>query len=529
MDPAIEKALSDFTDKGMPIKKQQLSEHMQDLLKDMDQTVHLTAEETKTLTAASDKVVDEAVVAWKPKFVEALRPYLFGNTAERAVARIPGWKLETVASNEPVEDWVMPDDRQLWQDAVKAALGADRATAWDKVVAEKRAARDKDIAAYLKDWAEKSCQPLDKDLRAQVDEIKKALKTSDDQSKALDKAAKTVIERVSAREVARGTIILRGMTEKTRKSVMGRKSYYVKFDAPIKADDEPEWSRVLKEAMPQGQIEALQKAREDRKAAAAAELAKTIKPVRDEIQDNMLDTLKFEAANIAETAGVAPERAKLLEAAVKPAVESFMNDWEKTMHDRLAAMSEQQRSMFVARRMTISTNLPGEGDARLLPEWKKKVDEILTPEEKKRWQELVETQQMMAVRSFVRIALAEMDRRVFLTTEQREKLEPLMEKAVKSFLESRGFRNSQDYNFSTSELISVMTNAGASAAHPLLQDAQWEHWKDAVKNPGEEGQLPARGLAWGASKGSRRRVSKTCHDQGGNEENGASYCGKHRL
>jgi hypothetical protein len=62
-----------------------------------------------------------------------------------------------------------------------------------------------------------------------------------------------------------------------------------------------------------------------------------------------------------------------------------------------------------------------------------------------------------------------------------------MEKAVKSFLESRGFRNSQDYNFSTSELISVMTNAGASAAHPLLQDAQWEHWKDAAKNPGEEG------------------------------------------
>jgi len=487
MAPAIEKALADFTDKGVPIKKKQLTEHMQDLIKEMDDSVHLSADETKALTVAADKAVDEAIAAWKPKFVEALRPYLFGNTAERAVARVPGWKLETVAANEPVEDWAMPEDRPSWAGAVNLGLGAERAGKWSKVVAEKSAARDKEIAAYLKDWAEKSCQPLEKDIRAQIDEIKRELKPSEAQVEALDKAVKKAIEDVNARETARGTAILRGMTEKTRKSVMGRKSYYLKFDAPTKAEDAAEWSNWLKQTLPKEQIEAWQKAKVDKKENAAKELAKTLKPVRDETRDNMLDTLKFEAANIAEAAGVPEERAKQLKDAVPAVVDAYMVEWDKTMKERLASMSEQQRSLFAARRMMISTNLPGEGDPKQLPEWKKQVETILTAEEKLRWKELVETQQTLTVRSFVRISLAEMDKRVFLTEEQREKLEPLMEKPMKSFLESRGFRSNQEYNFSVTELISVMTGAGGTVAKPVLQPAQWDHWKDVSKNLGEDG------------------------------------------
>ncbi len=167
---------------------------------------------------------------------------------------------------------------------------------------------------------------------------------------------------------------------------------------------------------------------------------------------------------------------------MKTVLVGYMDEWQKKMVESLARMSEAQRVQVYARQLGISVNLDGGNNVSESPAWKKKVDEILSPEEKSRWQSAVTTRQDLAVRNFARIGLAEMDRCVLLTKVQREKLEPVLEVIVKDFLDSHEFNNQEDFNFDERELLSTIAKGKQDEIAHLLDQAQLQHWKTASQN-----------------------------------------------
>jgi hypothetical protein len=260
----------------------------------------------------------------------------------------------------------------------------------------------------------------------------------------------------------------------------------LKLDIPDRADDAPEWVAVVKRLVPADSLAAWQKDRAVKKRALTDEITKGIQGLAAQAKDSHEMTLRNEVSAMAEGASISKEHVKLLEQAAKGVVEDFMRQWQKKMVERLATMSERQRSQVYGRRMGVGINLEGEGDARQIPAWKTKVKEILSAEEQQRWEDVLAERRQLALQSFSHVALMEMDKRVYLTAAQRQKLEPVAEAVIKKMFGDQGIREEQEYDLDSTEMIRSLAKAREQDVKPLMDDGQWKRWKDLANYDGSD-------------------------------------------
>jgi hypothetical protein len=482
LTPQVEQGLAEYRDRCVPEKLKQLTKHMEEVIAAINASAKTTPEEQTALQEKAKAVVDSAIESWKPRFLESLRSWLIAVPEKRALQFIKGWKPDNSGPNEPVDDWTMPDELPAWSDGVKAVLGAERYTTWDKEVSDKQKKRDEKIASYLKTWAEQGRKPVDEDLKTQIEDMTNALKLDASKVAALKKMGQETVDAITAKEEARATKMFRAMTEATRKNMMGRNYFYVSFGGATSGTMQQDWSKAVAGILQPEQVTAWTKWREDQKERDKADLIKDLKVLGGMYKERFVNTLTMDAKKISAALSLPAERAKSLQKAADAAAETYIAKWEAKMLEELLKQPASFRRDVLNHRAGMQVDVPGNDNPREAPSWIKAKDALITAAEQAALKAAAKEHATRAAVSHAMLALSDLDQTVGFSSAQREKIEPLLVALLVKQKNNAVSDDDEDGNsIDLRSLVNEASKLNEQDVKPLLDEAQWKRWQKGVK------------------------------------------------
>lgn len=474
LSEAVEKVLADFVQSCVPEKKKQLTAHMEEVINTISAKVGLSPDEKRTLHETAGKAVETTLKSWQPQAVLMMRTYLSRTSDSAAIRHIGMWKPEIAGPNEPVEDWTPPDETPEWLTAVKSTLGEARYTTWHEADLKNRLQVDKEISSHLERWLRESRGPMNEDLRAKIELMKKKLTLTDAQVTALDKAADTLLEQLSDAEKKRATSMLRTLPSSARENIMGRNYFYIRFDRPRGEAWEKLWEKAAATVLPGEQLAQWGKADREERSKAESDVADMIKPSEQQAEQQMEITMGAEIDGMVMALNLDKDRQKALEQLSKEAIQESLQQARKGWLQQVRNYSAAERKRI---RGNIYFGVNEDMQAIKLPVWTEGIKKLLTEEERTRIASENKQREQRAGMAISRICLAEMDKMLALSSEQRTHLEPLLMETLHSLTDQR---RQQYWSYNTSQLLQNAGKVKDEMTRAILDDVQLKHWKELV-------------------------------------------------
>ncbi len=474
LSEAVEKVLTDFVQACVPEKQKQLTAHMEEVVKTIDAEVKLSPEEKTKLQEASSKAVVATVKSWQPLALMAMRTYLSRTSDSAAIRHICMWKPDVAGPNEPIEDWTPPDEDTAWLATLKATLGDARYATWHEADVKAMQKVDKEISAYLERWVRESRGPMNEDLRAKIELMKKKLELSDAQTTALNKAAESLLDQLSNTERKRATGMLRTLPPAARETMMGRNYFYIRFDRPRGEAWDKAWEGASAGVLPAEQIAQWKKTDKEERSKAESEVADMIKPSEQQAEQQMEITMGAEIDGIVMALSLNKERQKALEQLSKEAIQESLKQARK-------GWLQQARNYSVTERKRIRGNVyfgvNEDLQAIKLPIWKEGIKKLLTEEERTRMTTENKQRDQRNSLAISRVCLAEMDKMLALSQEQRTQLEPLLVDLMQPLMDQR---RQQYWSYNATQLFQNAGKVKEEMTRAILDDVQLKHWKELI-------------------------------------------------
>lgn len=472
LSEAVEKTLAEFVERCAVEKQKQLTTHMAEVLKAVEATAKLTAEETAAMQDPTKKAVESALTAWKPQAVVAMRTYL-SRTSDLAAKRLINvWKPDASGLNEPVDNWAPPEQNAEWLAALRKTLGEERFKAWSDADAQARKKTDEVIHRYLERWVRESRGPMNEDLQAQIEQMKTKLALNEGQVAALKKAAEKLLDRITEAERQRAAAMLRPMPTEARRNILKRSYFYIRFDRPRGAAWEKQWEDAAAQELSAALIVQWRKTSAEERGKIETELAEMVKPSEVYMRQQMEQTMLTEIDNLTTELNLDKERQgrlkKLSETAIEESLKLGRKQW-----------LEQARNYSATERQRMRANtyfgLNEEQQAPALPVWKDGLKQVLTEAERTRMTTEKEQREQRSLVALSRACLTEMDRALMLSDTQRTKLEPLLPPLLEPLLEQR---RQQYWSYSPQQLFQNAGKAKPESVREILDEVQWKRWQE---------------------------------------------------
>lgn len=474
LSEAVEKVLADFVQACVPEKKKQLMAHMEEVVQTIDAKVKLSPEEKRALLEASGKAVETTLKSWQPQAVMMMRTYLSRTSDSAAIRHIGMWKPDVAGPNEPIEDWTPPEGDAAWLAALKATLGEARYTTWHEVDVKDRQQVEKKISDYLERWVRESRGPMNEDLKAKIELMKKKLELSDAQTTALNKAADSLLDQLSNAEKKRATDMLVSLPPAARETIMGRNYFYIRFDRPRGVAWDKAWDKAAAGVLPAEQTAQWSKTDKEERSKAESDVADMIKPSEQQAEQQMEIALGAEIDGMVMALNLNKERQKALEQLSKEAIQESLKQARK-------GWLQQARNYSVTERKRIRGNVyfgvNEDLQAIKLPIWTEGIKKLLTEEERTRMATENKQREQRTSLAVSRVCLAEMDKILALSQEQRKQMEPLLVELMKPLLDQR---RQQYWSYNATQLFQNAGKLKEEMARAILDDVQWKHWKELI-------------------------------------------------
>lgn len=493
LSEAVEKVLSDFVKSCVPEKQKQLTALMEETVKSIDTTVKLSTEEKTRLQEASGKAVETSLKAWQPLALVMMRTYLSRTSDSAAIRHIGMWKPDVAGPNEPVEDWTPPDEDAGWLAFLKSTLGAARYTVWHEAESKAKEQMDKEISSHLERWVRESRGPMNEDLRAKIELMKKKLNLSDAQAESLNKAADSLLDRISAAEKKRATGMLRTLPPAARENIMGRSYFYIRFDRPRGEAWDKAWTEAAAQVLPAASLDQWSKTDKEERTKAESELADMIKPSEQQAQQQMEMALGAEIDGMVMALNLNKERQQALENLSKQAVQESLKLARKGWFQQAKNYSTTERKRI---RGNVYFGVNEDINAIKLPIWTEGVKKLLTEEERTRMTAENKEREHRTALAISRACLTEMDKTLSLGQDQRAKLEPLLIETMQPLLEQR---RQQYWSYSAIQLFQNAGKVKEDKVRPILDEVQWRHWKELIvsNNSSSRNSMPDMNATFG--------------------------------
>ena len=259
--------------------------------------------------------------------------------------------------------------------------------------------------------------------------------------------------------------------------------------------DQPEWEAAVKEVLSAKEFAKWQAAVAARNKQLAADINDYLTRSEEQVRVPLDQMMDVELADMDVLLKLDEARRNALKAAGKAAVHSAMADWKRRASDMLKRMDPSRREMLLTREAGIYVDTNKEENLpRGRPEWKDAVKKILTPDDEKRLTEARLGRRQHRFAAISRIAIAELDKRVAFTADQRGKLEPLMEGVMDKLPERLvDYDERYYYNLDLKQIFSTAENLDDASLKTVLDAKQLGRWHTVVKDPSagdeEQGQL----------------------------------------
>ncbi|MGV3659818.1 MAG: hypothetical protein ACO1TE_06530 [Prosthecobacter sp.] len=474
LSDAVEKALAEFIERCAVEKKKQLTTHMEEVTKALDEAVKLTAEEREALKPETAKAVDAATEAWKPQGRLAIRGYL-PRTSDTAAKRLLNqYKPSQPGNNEPVENWTPPQEDPMWLGALDKTLGYKRLKRWEEAYAQTRKKTEKEVNDFLERWTRESRGPMNEDVEAKIALMKTKLDLPDEKIEALKKAGNYLLDQISAAERKRALEMLRPMPDEARRNIMGRSYFYVRFDRPRGEVWEKMWRDTAAEVLSGEVVNQWENVAKEEQNKQETELVEIIKPSEAYLRQQMEMAMMLEIDNLVADLGLDGERQKRLKKLSDDAVEESLKTARKQWMQQARNLSAQERQRM---RGNSYFGLSEEMHAAALPVWKEGLKKLLLEKELSQMSLEKEQRQKRALTAIARACLAEMDQTLMLNDTQRAGLEPLLEKTMEPLLEQR---RQEYWSYSPQQLFQHAGKVREESLRPLLDEMQRKRWQELI-------------------------------------------------
>jgi DNA-binding transcriptional regulator YdaS (Cro superfamily) len=478
LSEAVEKVLAEFVQSCVPEKKKQLTAHMEEAVKTLDTTVKLTPEEKLALQAAAKTAVEASVKEWQPLAVMMMRTYLNRSSDAAAIRHIGMWKPEVAGPNEPVEDWTPPQETASWITALKATLGEARYATWHEVDDKARKQADKEIESHLERWVRESRGPMNEDLRAKIDLMKKKLTLSEAQVASLNKAADSLLDQISNAEKKRATGMLRTLPSEARENIMGRSYFYIRFDRPRGEVWDKAWDEAAAKVLPAELAAQWQKTDKEERSKAETEAADMIKPSEQQAQQQMEIAMGTEIDGMVMALNLNKERQQALEKLSKEAIQESLKLARKGWLLQAKNYSSAERKRI---RGNVYFGINDEQQAIKQPTWTEGIKKLLSEEERTRMATDTKDREQRSSLAISRACLAEMDKMLAMNQDQRTKLEPLLVDMMLPLMEQR---RQQYWSYNATQLFQNAGKLKEEKVRAILDDIQWKHWRELINTNG---------------------------------------------
>ena len=483
LSPQVERALADVAAKMTPLRRKDIAEHMDEVMESLFQTTGLTDEaKQKAIKDAAAAALEETMKPFLNAVTETNRVRLTATGAIPTVASMSNWPIEQAALARMVRGCKLPDQQPVWTAALKANLSADQLAKWDKLVTEKRKARDEAITSLLKQW-----QDTYRDMGTQLMEMRikamaSELKLDDNRMRKLRDAAADVVDRICKEEVSRATESLRFEIDKRFQESQARsRGTFNGYPIEMNPAHDAEWLQAVARIVKPDELAKWERHLAEEKAKFDKEIPNLLKGSIDQLAVQWKAGLDMVTSNLIITLGLSEERAKALEPAAKAAMERAEKTYVRLAKEQLDKVDNAYREQILKQgRFYIpleDSDLP-QND----PSFKEALQQLLSPDEKKRLAAAQDERNARRVRSLGQIMIAEMDKRVAFTGSQRERLQPIAGRLLKNVEELfPANRINYGYNFGLEKFFAAGLSATDAELKAILDSVQLERWREVCK------------------------------------------------
>jgi hypothetical protein len=474
LGPDSEKALEKLADDGFAGKKEQLTRQLEWVL-ELAEELKITAEEKAAIMKDAEPLIEAAIKAWRPRYIESLRFYIVSYTDDASAARrIAQWKMDQAEKRLTVEGWTLPDLLPEWQELVKKHLGAERGEKAIAIRAKQRAEVKQEMESFLERWASTGRVPMDEELRLLIESLKKELKLEQPKVDELFTAAKKLVDEHVASELVAGLDLLSSLPEEQRLVAMGQgNSFATRFVRPKGTDLEKKWAEVITSLLGAEPVKQWQKLGAEQKAKEEADLVDSLKPSEAQAQMQMEELIGREVDSYVSGLNLDDERKNELEAlaklAVTASVEASKKQWIKTIQGWSTADRKNRRNSYF-----------GVSDEDQPPKqkvWAEGLKKLFSEDELRNMQEGLAQRKTRMSGALAAAALVEMDKTLALSVKQRADLEPLLRPLMEPLLrdESQEYWSYQGY-----QLCNAAAKVDEKQLTTILDDVQMKQWKALV-------------------------------------------------
>lgn len=264
-------------------------------------------------------------------------------------------------------------------------------------------------------------------------------------------------------------------------------------------DEDPGWKEALRKTLTPAQLDAIDKVAGERERKLDEQISNYLKPFVEQTRQARAASLATEIEDMKSILALPEDRVKALEAKAQSSADRAGESMHKRAAKTLRAMQEQQRATVIASGRSVINAGEEEGDDAESDElgdggWKKAVAEILKEDERKRLESAAAKRAERTARALAMMFVAEMDRRVQFSSEQRGKMELIAKKALAE--KARNMSGNEGVNLTHATLFnSVEVKA-------VLDGGQWGRWETASRGEyyGRTGNRRADAIGAGAGR-----------------------------
>jgi hypothetical protein len=322
------------------------------------------------------------------------------------------------------------------------------------------------------------------DMKKVMAEIVEVTKINDEQKRKLEEEVKPAVERSLGPWKEEFDTRLRpylsnegegaqAMLAQWPAEQLVRSGFPGEFGRP---DEDAGWKAVLKTTLTPEQQEALEKVAGERDRKLNEQIAGYLKPFVEQAREAREAALATEIEDMKLLFTLPEDRVKALEEKAKLSAERAAESMGRRGTKTLRAMQEQQRTQIMARGAG-SFNAGDEGEDDTADDessediWKSAITGILRSDERQRWEAAAAERADRGARALAMMFIAEMDRRVQFSTEQRAKLEPVAARTLAD--KARSMSKNESVSLTHATLFKAEEIKG------LLDAGQWTRWEAA--------------------------------------------------
>jgi hypothetical protein len=265
--PDVEAKFVKYLAKLKETKRKLLEQRLQKEIEDISKTTGLSPEAAKALETPAREVTDICLQEWIAKTEETYRrdlrqpPAMLRQMFDMMLLQVDGY-----AKQDMLAGYVLPTEREVWTQALKRALTAEQAAAWENLRTERRRTFEKEMGDYLDRITENAREQILRSILGTAADIKRSLQLSKDRATALDQIARSAADANAAEWRKRAEKTCFQMQEVQRRQILKTRQFFMEVESGETPDQQKVWKDGLAGLLTPDELKLLDAARDERQS-----------------------------------------------------------------------------------------------------------------------------------------------------------------------------------------------------------------------------------------------------------------------